>query len=216
MKIDNLLSLCDPGSCCECRYFICQECLDCLGNVCPSACGKNSSADGTKSAPYWFAKEYCQQQGSILATIHSLEKVSKKWNLIVQDSLDETGHTVIHNPWLRRASETLSPIVREILETQTESWWCLTCLDWFPIMHCYQADFIINSIQPEFILRESWDFHKKKTGRQSSRGRLCWTEEIFNLEERLVFGHLQGKDKRNWNKRSSPLRTPKNGWLPGF
>ena len=99
MKIDNLLfSLCDPRSCCECRYFICQECLDCLENVCPSKCGENSSADGTKSAPYWFAMEYCKQQGSVLATIHSLEKVSKKCNRVVQDTLDKTGHMATHNP----------------------------------------------------------------------------------------------------------------------
>ena len=58
----------------------------------------------------------------------------------------------------------------------------------------------MNSIHPEFILRDSWDFHKKKTGRKSSKGCLSWTEEIFNLEERLVFGHLQGKDKRNYGK----------------
>ena len=85
-----LLSLCDPRSCCGCRYFICQDCLDSLiaGNLCPSKSGKfDSMGDGTNLAPYWFAIEYCQQQGSRLASIHSLEKVSKKWKFLVKTSL---------------------------------------------------------------------------------------------------------------------------------
>lgn len=73
-----IYSLC--YSCCECRYYICQSDIDSIEIHAQSRVG---TVVMLSQAPYGFAVYDCAMEGSTLASMESIGKISTKSPLII-------------------------------------------------------------------------------------------------------------------------------------